>query len=90
MTLPKEKIYDEQISPLMTQIIKICKDNNIAMFSTYRLGFDEEIGEDLLCTTSIPSGEEEDKKVLDKLWNVARKNWDVVPNFMAFTITTKS
>ena len=85
----KEKIYDEQISPLMTEIIKICKENKIAFFANYRLGFDEEAGEDLLCTTSIPNDNEEEIKVLNKLWKVARNNWDVVPNYMAFTITTK-
>lgn len=34
----KEKIYDEQISPLMKQIIEICKEHKIPLFSIF--GFD--------------------------------------------------
>ena len=39
--MKQEKIYDEQISPLMQQIIEICKENNITMFADFRM--DEEI-----------------------------------------------
>ena len=34
----KEKIYDEQISPLMSQIIEICKEHKIPLFANF--GFD--------------------------------------------------
>ena len=32
----KEKVYDEQIAPLMSQIIQICKDNDIPMFADFQ------------------------------------------------------
>lgn len=44
--MTKEQIY-EQIAPLMTQIIKICKDHKIAHVLTFSL----DLGEGLLCTT---------------------------------------
>ncbi len=31
----KEKIYDEQISPLMQQIIKVCKEHKIPLFADF-------------------------------------------------------
>ena len=34
----KEEIYDEQISPLMKQIIDICKEHKISLFANF--GFD--------------------------------------------------
>lgn len=34
----KEKIYDEQISPLMKQIIQICKANDIPVFAEFQYG----------------------------------------------------
>ena len=34
----KEKIYDEQISPLMRQIIEVCKEHKIPLFANF--GFD--------------------------------------------------
>lgn len=46
---PKEKIYDEQIAPLMTQIIAICKEHGLGMHATFVLD-----GEDT-CHTHIPN-----------------------------------
>ena len=51
MDKPKEKVYDEQISPLMTQIITICREHNIAHVCTFQL---DEVDEDegpLYCDT---------------------------------------
>ena len=41
----KEQVYDEQISPLMAQIIAICNEHKIANLCTFSLG------DDLACTT---------------------------------------
>lgn len=43
----KEKIYDAHISPLMDQIIAICKANKIAIVASFHLG------KDLHCTTTL-------------------------------------
>ena len=47
----KEEIYDTQISPLMTQILGICKENRIALICDF--GLDE----DLHCTSALMSEE---------------------------------
>ena len=45
----KEKIYDEMIKPHMTEIIKICKENDIAMIAEFYIPTDEKNG---LCVSS--------------------------------------
>lgn len=85
----KEKVYDEQISPLMAKIIEICKANKIAAFANFRIGYDEQIEEHLMCTTSLPiSEDEEDNKMVSKLSRVGVDGYDVVAPYMAFTITS--
>lgn len=54
MPTAKEAIYDAQISPLMTQIIDICKENKIPMLADFGLGFsEEESAKQLKCTTVL-------------------------------------
>ena len=58
----KEEIYDSQISPLMQQIIQVCKDSGIAMQASFDIAHDGEgpNGEDcssLTCTTNLPDGD---------------------------------
>lgn len=58
----KEEIYDAQISPLMLQIIEICKSKGIAMIASFDIGHDGEgpNGEDctgLLCSSLTPDGD---------------------------------
>ncbi len=48
----KEEIYDDQINPLMAQIIKICSANRIAMLATFSIPTEEDEG--LCCTTHLP------------------------------------
>ncbi len=43
----KEKIYDEQIFPLMKQIMTICKEHRIAMLADFMLD------DDLKCTSAL-------------------------------------
>lgn len=49
----KEGIYDEQISPLMAQVIAICREHKIANVCSFSL--DPEEG--LCCTTCMTSPE---------------------------------
>lgn len=85
--MKKEKVYDEHIAPLMSQIIDLCKQNDIAAFAHFRL--DNKDDEDqVLCTTALPvSNNSKDSKVINKLKNVVMNNWDVVPNTWSMTIT---
>ena len=48
-----EHVYDEQIAPLMSKIIDICKDNNLPMFATFLYAHDGEEEGGQLCTTSL-------------------------------------
>lgn len=55
----KEQIYDSEISPLMKQIIGLCKEHGIAMVASFDIGHDGEgpNGEDcsrLTCNTLLP------------------------------------
>lgn len=50
-----EDVYDEEIAPLMTRIIDICKAHNMPMLASFMYGRDE--GDDpKLCTTALLSG----------------------------------
>lgn len=45
-----EAIYDEQIAPLMTKIIAICKEHEIPMLACFQYAPND------LCTSSLPFG----------------------------------
>lgn len=49
----REEIYDNQISPLMTQIIRICKEHDIPMVASFQYNDDRPDGDAQLCTTVI-------------------------------------
>lgn len=59
----REEIYDDDISPLMTQIIQICKDADIPMVCDFAL--DDDRGDDdppgLHCTTLLCPADSNDK-----------------------------
>jgi hypothetical protein len=62
----KEKIYDEQIAPLMAKIIEICKNEHIPMFAEFQYA-------DLdFCTTCIYPDVDK-RNVTTKLYNVLSK-----------------
>jgi hypothetical protein len=54
---PKEAIYDDLISPLMVQIIAICKEHKVNVAAQFSLGFDADQEEALFCTTVLPLDE---------------------------------
>lgn len=56
-----EKVYDEQISPLMVKIIEICKEHKMPMIFSAMYVRSEE-GEEGLCTTSLLYPEREPPK----------------------------
>ena len=67
---PKEAIYDEQIAPLMRQIIAICKQGGINAFAEFSLGYDKEADQTLFCTTALPL-DESDGKGWDNIVSIA-------------------
>jgi len=62
----KEKIYDDQISPLMVQILAICKDNKIAMIAAFMLAGD------LHCPSSMLTPEHEPSKSQLDAWELLK------------------
>lgn len=52
--LTKEQIHDQKISPLVNQIIAICKENNINSLLSFSLD------DDLMCTSFIPADKEDE------------------------------
>lgn len=85
MTTPKEKIYDEQINPLMAQIIEICKANKIAMICDFALGFEDGDDNQLKCLSAILEDDCEPSPEMLKAYECLRPR---NPAFVAFTITT--
>jgi hypothetical protein len=51
-TVNKEQVYDNQISPLMTQILNVCQANGIAVIAQFVLNSPET--PDLHCTSILP------------------------------------
>ncbi|MNL25568.1 hypothetical protein D3C87_1470530 [compost metagenome] len=51
-TLNKEQVYDQQISPLLDQIIAICQQRGIAMVASFALPIPDNTG--LRCSTVLP------------------------------------
>lgn len=49
----KESVYDNEIAPLMSQIIEICKREEIPMVASFLLRSLDENGDELRCTTAL-------------------------------------
>ncbi|EDC3150253.1 hypothetical protein KGN64_003341 [Salmonella enterica] len=75
-----ESVYDEKISPLMTQIIAICKEHNMPMVASYAYKNSEEQGR-CYCTTTL-TFEGRHIKEFAEATSIIRGN----PLFSAFTI----
>jgi hypothetical protein len=68
--MTKENVYDEQIRPLVHQIIDICKEHNIVLLLSAQL--QDEDDETLYCTTILPGTDDvSDEKFVQAL-NIIR------------------
>jgi len=63
---PRETVYDEQICPLVTKIIAICKEHGIPMLADFALDGD------MQCTTAILREEDEPPPHFRKAYGVLR------------------
>lgn len=87
----KEEIYDEQISPLMKNIISVCREHGIAMIASFNIAHDGEgpNGEDcslLTCTSHLPDGEGTFDERFSKAAGVIQKS---APHHIGMNITTQ-
>lgn len=82
---PKEEAYDEQINPLMAQIIKICNENGIPFVASFQLATAEEDEEgEFFCTScSLLEG------CSDKLVEAKQILYDKTPPWTLTTILRK-
>lgn len=53
--MSKEEIYDAEIAPLMTKIIKVCQVHGLAMVASYDIS--NEADPTFRCTSYLPDGE---------------------------------
>lgn len=89
----KEKVYDEEIAPLMKQIIKIRKREELPMVAQYYLKKEREDdddypGEPMYCTTTIiPAKNDMDEDAYDWLRHVAN-SMKYGPNGKPFVMAT--
>ncbi len=85
---PKEKIYDEQINPLMAQIIGICKEHKIAVVASFALAREDDEDKEgnigLMCTTALTTEEFEPPQALR---DCVKRLYQHKPAFCAITIT---
>jgi hypothetical protein len=82
MNPDSEKIYDEQIFPLMEQIIAICKEHKIPMVASFQWCGEGHLYGAGLCTTRIPF--EGESSVFDTATTALTNN----PAIFAFSITS--
>lgn len=63
----KEKVYDDKIAPLMSQIIEICKEEGMPMFADFQIGNKD------FCTTYIYPENVGGRNVVIQLYNMLSK-----------------
>jgi len=76
-----ESVYDDEIAPLMTQILAICKRERLPMFASFAYHFDHEDGHSF-CTSHL-NWPERDVRQFRAAENEVRNRH----SFMAMTIT---
>jgi len=85
----KEQFYDKNISPMMEEIIKLCKEKKINMFMAFALDKINDEEGPLYCTTTIIQDTEcSSNQHLNKLDAVHFGKLATIPALTAFTITT--
>jgi hypothetical protein len=84
---PKEAAYDDHVSPLMTQIIALCKEHSINMAATFALGPapDSESDEPLYCTTVLDLDRSAEKEI-ERIQQCRRVMYPPRADFAAFII----
>ncbi|QBP90714.1 hypothetical protein E1A90_04495 [Bacillus mycoides] len=89
----KEKIYDEEIAPLMQQILEICRREELPMVAQFyhaeESPYDEESVTPLYCTSIIIPGDLNDEEGIQQLQDideVMKYGKNGPPYFMAATI----
>ncbi len=80
----KEEVYDSEISPLMKQVIAICKEHDIPMLASFIYENDEESGIGDCSTLLNPKGPRHHQNLTNGLTEVRRSEHSTA----AITITS--
>lgn len=81
----KEEEYDRLLSPLMTQIIEICREHEIPMFCSFQFRSTKEDEGDGYCTTHLGGPGHEVNEKFSQCFRAVRSS----PQFATFSIVTK-
>ena len=73
----KEEIYDEQISPLIAQILAICKEHKVPMVAQFGIPTDGD--PDLCCTSALLTDEYEPHPHMLEAFGVLKPGGTVAP-----------
>lgn len=60
----RERIYDDEIAPLMTKIFDVCKRAEIPFAAQFSIGPAPDGDESWLCTSGLSFGDEQIRKVM--------------------------
>ncbi len=82
--MTKEQVYDEQISPLMINIIAICKEHKIAFVASFAIP--NEGDPDLRCTSGLTESRDESTEDVEDYRTVLDILRRKQPDPMMFTI----
>ncbi len=52
MEFDKEQVYDNELAPLVTRVIQVCRDNDIPMVASFCYRVSDDVED--VCTTAIP------------------------------------
>lgn len=80
----KESVYDEKIAPLMAQILKVCKEEDIPMIASFKLKDETEEDGEMLCTSFVLPKEHTPDKYIE-CRNIIYRS----PSFMAMMIRSE-
>ena len=87
-----ESVYDNEISPLVAEIIRICKRAGMPMLTSfcYAAGRNEDDpGSVNFCTTYLDNGSGYQPDELKEAVRIIRNGASTRPKLMAFTITNE-
>lgn len=68
----KEDVYDEQIAPLMSEIINICRKNNLPIVASFQYCNRKEDGPGYCSTTLLSGSEDQHMRNLHKAIKASR------------------
>ena len=90
-TFDLEAAYDNEISPLMTQVIALCHKHKMPMFATFNYGYDADETRADYCTTLMVEAPDGDNLAMGKMRPLMDRltvEGDMRPAPMALTIKT--